>query len=114
MARGPCLEFEVFAILDLFIFFVAAFGYGELFRLPTAITSRMAYSNKNRDLLNISRLISILLSLFLVVGFIIALIGLGKAPVDVATGCVSGEDARIFPDRRGIADSWGAIQLRRL
>ena len=90
----------------LFIFFVAAFGYGELFRLPTAITSRMAYSNKNRDLLNISRLISILLSLFLVVGFIIALIGLGKAPVDVATGCVSGEDARIFPDRRGIADSW--------
>jgi len=90
----------------IFIFFTAAFGYGELFRLPTAITSRLAYSSKNRELLKLSRLISILVSAILVLGFVVALIGFGSAPKDVATGCVSQIDNRLFPDRRGIADSW--------
>ncbi len=90
----------------IFIFFVAAFGYGEVLRLPTAFTSKLAYTTKNRELLRFSRLISVGISVILVVGFIVALIGLGKAPIDSATDCASSNDNRLFPDRRGLAGGW--------
>ncbi|MFN8015365.1 MAG: hypothetical protein U0R17_01990 [Acidimicrobiia bacterium] len=90
----------------LFIFFVAAFGYGEILRLPTSITTWVAYKQKEKSLVLLSQIISLFVTFVLVVGFLVGLVGIGSAPKDKATGCASIPDTRLFNDRRGFADSW--------
>ena len=89
----------------IFIFFVAAVGYGELFRIPSAIMSRVAYSQKNRNLLNGTRILTAGITGLLVLLFFIGLIGVGQHPKDVS-GCPVVPDTRVFKDRRGFAHSW--------
>lgn len=90
----------------LFIFFVAAVGYGELFRIPSSIMSRMAYTRKSRSLLVGTRAVSAGVTSLLVIVFFVGLVGLGSAPKNPDTGCADGTDSRLFPDRRGYAHSW--------
>lgn len=90
----------------LFVFFMAAVGYGELFRIPSSIMSRISYSKKSRSLLVGTRAINAGVTSLLVVVFFIGLVGFGSAPKDPNTGCASGVDTRVLPDRRGYAHSW--------
>ncbi len=88
----------------LFIFFVAAVGYGELIRLPGVLISRSAYVLKNRNVLLVAKILRTGISIATVIIFFVLLVGVGSTPKD-ALSCLS-VDTRDYPDRRGYADSW--------
>jgi hypothetical protein len=87
----------------LFIFFVAAVGYGELARLPSSILGRMAFTQKNRAMLESAKWLRSFTTVFLVLMFFALLMGVGSES-EAATGASA--DTRFFKDRRGFADGW--------
>lgn len=89
----------------VFLLFVAAAGYGEILRIPTAMFSYSAYKAKNRTLHLTSKIASVVLPIAAVLIFFVALVGFGPAPKDKASGCLT-EDTRVFKDRRGYAHNW--------
>lgn len=87
----------------LFIFFVAAAGYGELFRLPSVLTARYAYTKHNRALLETAKWIRVATSVLLVIIFFTALVGVGFVNKNDNPQAQKYSSLR---DRRGYAHMW--------
>ncbi len=91
----------------LFIFFVAAIGYGELFRIPSTALARFSYTKKRPMLLNFAKGLRTFLYSLLIFLFLASLIGIPQRISDViAIGPLEGPIGQLSQDRRGLASGW--------
>lgn len=102
----------------LFLYFVAAAGYGEMLRLPISVMSRLAYAEKNKKHLHTLKYVRVGFLAVSCIFFFVMLVGIGNpTKIDKTSGtnanCRGGfEDKRaIFKDRRGVANCWAAYNF---
>ncbi len=107
--EGHAWNLRFLPFFYLFIFFVAAAGYGEVFRLPSVLVSRLAYTLHNRSILTASKYVRTGTVIVLIIFGVVQLIGFGSVPKDTR-GCPTVDD-RFFADKRGLAPGWARFNF---